>query len=343
MQVTKDRNFISVFEDESKVYKFDLNTFVWFGLAGQPLKTKPQVLRNDPNINFANGEEIALKLLRTAIEAIKTSDNSQFTRECLALYERILVLGLDVSSFRDIRWNYSEYSKVKYDASFVEYVKNRYNGRLSFDAINRYQYEPLREKYSQLSDENFSAILTLIERTSLEYAEYIAVQVIHKYIYQMHNWRDMAIRHYEKLTAMNMTEWKKDKSFLDAYCRVATEYDVWKNRAMSIKLAETRKPQLAYENDKYIVIVPATEAEYKEEANMQGNCVYRMYMQHVADGKTNIVFIRKKSAPTESLITCEVTNYFEIEQYLAYQNCRARGEDLEFKEEYEKYLLTLKS
>ena len=343
MQVTKDRNFILVCEEESKVYKFDLNTFVWLGLAGQPLKTNPQVLRNDPDINHANGETIAIKLLRTAVEAKKNSSNTEFTKQCLTFYERILVLGLDVSSFRDIRWNYTEYSEVKFDASFVAYLKNRCNGRLCRDAIDRYQYESLKVKYPELSDDNFDCIVAIIKRTTLEYGEYIAIQVIHKYIYQMSNWRDMAIRHYDKLIAMNMTEWKKDKSFLDAYCRVATEYDVWKNRAMSVRLAETRKPQLAYENDKYIVIVPTTEAEYKDEADMQGNCVYRMYMERVANGRTNIVFIRKKSDVAESLVTCEVTNNFEIEQYLAYRNSRAIGEELAFKEEYEKYLLTLKS
>ena len=344
MQITKDRNFILVYgEDATKIYKFDIATFTWYGLAGQPLKTNPQVLRNDPNISFADGDKIAIRLLKTALENKSDCLKRQHARDCFALYERVLVLGITVD-FNEINYNYGTFSEVRFDAAFIEYLRANYHGRLSNEAVSRYKYRALKAKYPDLDGERFNGILSVIEDTgNVEYGEYLCVQVLHKYLYQFSNWVQYAKKHYERLKLMNITDWKKDKSFLDAYCRVATEYDVWKNRAMSIKLAETRKPQLAYENDKYIVIVPTTEAEYKDEADMQDNCVYRMYMERVANGTTNIVFIRKKSDPTKSVITCEVSNNFRMEQYLAKRNTYASTTEENFKKEYIEYLCTLKS
>lgn len=111
----------------------------------------------------------------------------------------------------------------------------------------------------------------------------------------------------------------------------------WKER-----LALTYKPSLQYENEDFIVIVPKTQEEYKEEAQNQNNCVYRLYMEQVAEGNTHVVFIRRKNSPNKSYITCEVDNANRIQQYLKSCNEQVSNENaIRFKEEYQKYLLTL--
>ena len=54
---------------------------------------------------------------------------------------------------------------------------------------------------------------------------------------------------------------------------------------------------------------------YDDEASHQSNCVERMYMDAVAEGKTHVVVVRYKNNPTDSFITCEVDNRGIILQY----------------------------
>jgi len=84
-----------------------------------------------------------------------------------------------------------------------------------------------------------------------------------------------------------------------------------------------------------------TAAQFHEEAEAQSNCVERLYMERVAAGSTHVVVIRKKSAPEQSLITCEISNDWRIVQYLArYNRLPDRPEEV-FADEIKSYLKSL--
>ena len=98
-------------------------------------------------------------------------------------------------------------------------------------------------------------------------------------------------------------------------------------------------PALAFENDTFKVVIPATREDFLKEANAQQNCVYSYYLPDVIKGKTNVVFIRRKNAIDKSYITCEVTNNGRINQYLAFSNARVSDADaIEFQREYADHL-----
>lgn len=62
---------------------------------------------------------------------------------------------------------------------------------------------------------------------------------------------------------------------------------------------------LSFENDLYQIMVPTSVMEFVEEAVNQHNCLIR-YIEQVENAQTNIVFIRKKSAPKKSFVTMEI-------------------------------------
>ena len=67
--------------------------------------------------------------------------------------------------------------------------------------------------------------------------------------------------------------------------------------------------------------------------------VNTMYLQKVVENKTRVVFIRQKSNPTESYITCEVDNNGNIRQYLTKYNYQPQDESaIQFKTLYQDYL-----
>ena len=61
-------------------------------------------------------------------------------------------------------------------------------------------------------------------------------------------------------------------------------------------------------NSEYTIITPKSVADFRKESEQQGNCVLSHYCRAVADGRTNIYFVRYKNNPTKSFATMEINN-----------------------------------
>ena len=96
---------------------------------------------------------------------------------------------------------------------------------------------------------------------------------------------------------------------------------------------------LSFENEEYCVIIPTTVKEFEAEGKNQQNCVYTMYLNRVVHKQIRVVFVRHKSAPNNSYITCEVANNGVILQYLCkYNSTPKETSAMQFKIEYQNYL-----
>lgn len=67
------------------------------------------------------------------------------------------------------------------------------------------------------------------------------------------------------------------------------------------------KPDMEYKTGNYVFVYPKSTQDIKHEATQQSNCV-ASYIQRVLDGQCDILFLRHKDAPDESLVTIEVRN-----------------------------------
>ena len=75
------------------------------------------------------------------------------------------------------------------------------------------------------------------------------------------------------------------------------------------KLLATQMQKLNFINglefdNEYIVVVPQSQKEKREEGRMQNNCVGSFYDDSIMKGINLIYFIRKKNNPNHSYITC---------------------------------------
>lgn len=96
---------------------------------------------------------------------------------------------------------------------------------------------------------------------------------------------------------------------------------------------------LFFEDENFTVLIPTTADEFKEEADYQQNCVFRLYYPKVRACSTHVVFIRKKSDINTPYITCEITDCGNIIQYLTRFNHEVEDNDAKaFKVAYQKYL-----
>ena len=136
-------------------------------------------------------------------------------------------------------------------------------------------------------------------------------------------------------------------------CNLLHHERTYKNLYQSICMMEKEKALMAdkacleyqqnaplfFEDKNFTVLIPTTADEFKEEADYQQNCVFRLYYPKVRACSTHVVFIRKKSDINTPYITCEVTDCGEIIQYLARFNHEVTDDDARaFKVAYQKYL-----
>ena len=87
-----------------------------------------------------------------------------------------------------------------------------------------------------------------------------------------------------------------------------------------------------FEDEEYFVRTPLTVLELFDESCQQDNCLSG-YVDSVASGNTNIVFIRKKTAPEKSYITMEINGRRIIQAKAKYNEIPIR-KDWEFIEKF---------
>lgn len=137
-------------------------------------------------------------------------------------------------------------------------------------------------------------------------------------------------------------EWSLEKSdFFRQYINARRAYiakqDEIANRRMA-EYQEHRRNALTFETDNYLVLIPTTIEELRNEGKAQGNCVGG-YGGIIGDKKRNVVFIRRKNNPNKPYITCDITPKGTINQYLIHHNNYTPDkQDLEFQALFQAHL-----
>lgn len=93
-------------------------------------------------------------------------------------------------------------------------------------------------------------------------------------------------------------------------------------------------------SERFLLLLPKTPAEIREEGNRQHHCV-ATYIDRMVKGETCIVFIRRKDKPEESFYTMEVKNG-EVMQVRGKYNDRPTEEVEAFVEEFKRKKLRTK-
>ena len=130
---------------------------------------------------------------------------------------------------------------------------------------------------------------------------------------------------------------------------IERDFKEYKNRIPNETLQKHQKAEWAnVEDDDFVIIVPTTLQELKEEGNRMHNCVGGMwidgYGNNLEEGRQmrGIVFIRRADDPTEPFIDCDFElNTMEIEQFYGKFNHGMRDDRiLRFREKLQRHLLT---
>lgn len=110
---------------------------------------------------------------------------------------------------------------------------------------------------------------------------------------------------------------KYPRYFLSTHKIAARNYERLKHQFNESIFARQIKPEYEITHKDYKFFYPRCTQDIKDEAVQQSNCV-ASYINRVIDGNCDILFLRKKDAPTKSVVTIEVRNGKIVQAFQAY-------------------------
>lgn len=335
MDYRKEKNLLIAFDGNVIKAQYDWVTGICYGNKGTQLKGISPAFRGsvyDCMItshrwisSHLTGEELVLALDR---------------------WERLASVGLYTPEHNILSDNDYPFPNLKKD--LVEYLKNQFHGQLSRYAQEKFTYAVTPE-YQMLNSRNQYTIDCMIRNNQWEFPIEWAIKALlrlqledFEYVTEFGNSMYILQKYYSACRSMGQEIPAITKNFLITICKTAHMYQIWKNEHMNERLIKYNGlKELYYENDTYMMYPLVTATQFHEEAEAQNNCVERLYMESVASGRTHVVVIRKKSAPDQSLVTCEISNDWRIIQYLARYNSTPQDPERVFKDEIRAYLSSL--
>lgn len=336
MDYRKEKNLLIAFDGEVIKAQYDWNTNICYGVKGNELKGISPAFRNS-----------TYDRMITSVRWIYGHLSGETLSLALDRWERLASVGLYTSDHDLLIDETYDFPNLKKD--FVQYLKNESNGELTRYYQTLYPYTQMQE-YQMLDNSHQAQINQIVEnpqynmpvewtikallRLQLEDFQYLS----NYYGYEL----SILEKYYYVCTEMGQENPVITKNFLVTICKAFHMHDIWKKAHLNDKLKRYNDlKELYYENDTYIVFPLITTEQFHEEAVAQNNCVERLYMEKVANGHTHVVVIRRKDTPKKSLITCEITNDWCINQYYGKYNYTPAGPEMMFKKELQSYLNSL--
>lgn len=348
--ITKDKN-IYVITIDSRTYKLNCDNNEVVGVKGIALQRKPAGW-NDMLIESRTDWNV-FHYLYNAFERYNQSSFNQHRStvlEALSVCDKAQSLGYamtdyDINSMRQFSTDWKNFAKdfsadrtLTYEVwvtnGKVRTFRKKYNIPDTVDLNNRMIFDFLE---CRVNEKNFSyavwAVQTPLAQLMLQINNfYIFVGLYNSYV-----------RHCEILNL----PLEKEKEVSRLWYEIAKTYNMKIDEIQMQKIKTTYdkyRDILAFEDNELEVKIPTCPMDFKIEAAKQRNCVAD-YIDRVARGETLVVFIRKKSNPNASYITCEVgPNSFNIIQYYKRGNNHVGVNDLgyTFREKYLNHMQTKK-
>lgn len=363
--IRKEKGMILFNNNAGKQVGIDLNQHCWIGVKGTPVKTPPSgaaalfrnyYYRNDADTADMFVYTLARVLNEHTLEWIFANKADHFK-----LIERLTSMGLRMPNYSRI----NEANVKTLNKHFKELVECIQEGKHWRELIEKYRrldwFEehkiPNYQQYDtklldfvynyfadNVEDKYIPQVFWYIEKEHI-FDLYELEQKYKEHRYLGYMLSESLVKELQmacKYAALQHLPKLPKNGLRQLYTQLMHTYCINKEKIDSETLtANQLNRNLDFAFGDYVVVIPTTPHQFKDEAYQQSNCVYRMYMSKVMDNRTNVVFIRHKDNLEKSVVTCEVKNGL-IEQFLrAYNNGVYESKDPElyaFKKAYQKHL-----
>lgn len=357
---TRNKNIITFTDhDTDRSYDFNINTGLMTNAAtGKQVNAYPAGLGKF--LESYNGEDCIIHFMdkvRRDPRAynIPTGNNAYTLRnisymadvvEFLMLLDRVQSLGATPGNYSWRVFNANNLRELNtYFKDFVKYCHETAEPTLlDFFEGGGAQYFIRRNRLDSyhLTAEMQNAIYERRDEIPAEDIPYYAYY-LGRGVYDFFNGSYMSFSYIHELIEcckkLNIEPPKED--FFRSYINIKREYKMRKREidaAAIIRNYASKREALTFEDENFMVVIPQNCDDFKAEADAQHNCVYSMYLSQVVEGKTHVVFVRRKNNPVKSLITCEVKNGRIVQFLEKYNRAPSEPAMYAFKDAYQAHL-----
>lgn len=361
--VTKNKNRIEILVNgKTKPYVLDINTGIFYGLRGNPVKTVTREVLG--SICYPRTTNLA-SLISTltygsCTDIYKLAENPKLLQLADSLD------NLEIIIVKEPDYRLSDYYKElinnkQFLKGFVSYAQKCKEENREYDIISYKNYEANQNFYnkynfdlSTIKDNRIKDFMVNISKwaTPRQMNCYLINFIFNDY-YQVY--RDGWYPSNSLLSSVVFKEYCDICEYLDEkvtlkdnilshYGKVHKEYMRQKEEIDAKRFADAiaiHKNEMEFEYGDFKIVVPTTPQDIKDEGRNMHHCVASYAYNCMEIGIPNrsyIVFVRRKDNPEKCYITCEIRNG-AINQYFLSHNRRVTDEvDLEFKRMYQKHL-----
>lgn len=336
MKIYKDKQYLVFDFEDGRNVKYDFATQTAIGIKGKPVKNlnkQLQFLSLNQLIDCCTDKGYGkfLKFIKKEEDYNITNIGTLLQKVPLyERYEQIFSAGfediINMSNFKFVGYNISDIPKslikiakeheIILSDKLVQYWKENINAH----------YMAYQLEYMSLDDKDILDLFRSSQYINCRESNSYYNMLINKYNYNakslllyfdhlktfeaIDNMRDLIQEFYDYVNMMSTISKKYDKyprHFLTTHKIACRNYDRLKREFPEdlFKQRINKEYECSYKN--YVFIYPKCTQDIKDEAVSMNNCV-ASYIDRVIDGYCDILFLRKKDSPEESLVTIEVAN-----------------------------------
>ena len=354
MTITKEKNLISITNENGKTYVIDVNTGNFIGLRGAPIKTFPPHRQNIASA-FRGQKSNLYDYLSIVIN--NEHETSALTRRI----EKVDAVGLYTEDLHFLVRDYHEAISRNF-ALYVAEAKKALENGISIDRAWHWDFsltieQKAREKYigefAKEFDDNFFRDFCRNDYSIYTKEEW---SVVHYY------WHTQYLEEFSKYADRDRFETSIFTARLKQYFAYCRDLKKKPNKQPNFvrEFIETRREwvlrKIEFDNAKikanyekhakafefafgdFVVVVPTCAKDIIDEGANMHHCVGG-YVQDVVDNKTYIVFVRHKDTLDKCYLTAQVSLGGCLEQYyLAHDRRITSDEDKVFKAAFAMHL-----
>lgn len=341
---TKEKNIITITLDGSNgSYRFDINTGIFYGIKGLPVKICPRKReiyslfcpRNRSGSNLAyivsrvfdnGGNTSAYPNYVSAMQGADKIDALGFPLLSL-YYEHYAYLNNNIKSLSAWLKDHDKSEFVYHNFSrWCEFDKAKKSLGAAADLLTPDMYYAITQSRLNLTTEEIGVCAYYLGRG--KYWEY-------------HNGNVSSLVNYIDYCRALKKEPQKVNNFMREYCETKEYYNLRKTEFDNKRIADNyAKQQKAweFEHGNFKILIPTCGQDLVTEGQLMHHCVGG-YVNEIIENNCYICFVRKKETPEVPYITCQVYRDGRIGQYyLAYDRYINSNEDCEFKVAFQNHL-----
>lgn len=341
---TKERNIITIkLDNATGDYRFDLNTGVFYGVKGKPVKTCPR--HNDIRYMF-NYETNDSYLAYALADMFRFGNTATYTYEVYRIQVSAAekLDALNIPKFRVSLHN------LPYLADNIkalrDWLKENDSNAFNFSTFrDNCEFEKARGELGALAEvitpEMYFTIKNNKPTITKEEWDICAYYLIRGKMWEYHGHDVRRLVEYFGLCSAMGKEPQKVNNFMREYIETKNEYELRKTEFDNKRIADNyaeRAKAWEFEYGKYKILIPTTGQDLVDEGTKMHHCVGG-YVSNIINKTCYICFVRHKDKPDIPYITCQVMLSGEINQYyLAYDKSISKTEDIEFRNAFQDHL-----